>query len=95
MATAESSRAARRVAIVGAGGISGQHAAASGPRASARSWSPPWTSTRTGSGAFRDEHGVSACYTDRSAAEGRPVHRGEIAPGDPFYAHLAGTPAAS
>ena len=32
---------------------------------------------------------LSSLY--RSAAEGRPVRRGDIAPGDPFYAHVAGT----
>ncbi|HEY4026866.1 MAG TPA: Gfo/Idh/MocA family oxidoreductase [Candidatus Dormibacteraeota bacterium] len=32
---------------------------------------------------------LSSLY--RSAAEGRPVRRGEIAPGDPFYAHVGGT----
>ena len=36
---------------------------------------------------------LSSLY--RSAAEGRPVHRGEIVPGDPFYAHVAGTLAQS
>ena len=32
---------------------------------------------------------LSSLY--RSAAEGRPVRRGEIGPGDPFYAHVGGT----
>ena len=32
---------------------------------------------------------LSSLY--RSAAEGRPVRRGDIGPGDPFYAHVGGT----
>jgi hypothetical protein len=32
---------------------------------------------------------LSSLY--RSAADGRVVRRGEIGPGDPFYAHVAGT----
>jgi predicted dehydrogenase len=35
---------------------------------------------------------LSSLY--RSAADGRPVSRGDIVPGDPFYAHVAGTFAA-